>query len=105
NYQLQAGDRLFLQSRLVPADQAAPPKEPARPAEEKAQEMWASKLFEETSWDFGNCKRGDTLKHRFKITNIYQVPIELTSVRVGCGAVTCSLSRHTLQPRETGYLE
>jgi hypothetical protein len=66
---------------------------------------WANKLFEETVKDFGDCKRGEQLKYRFKMTNIYQVPLEVTHVRVSCECVTCSPGKKVLQPNETGYLE
>jgi hypothetical protein len=68
------------------------------------QTEWANKLFEETSKDFGTCPRGAQLKHSFKITNIYKVPLEFTDVKVGCGCVTYTLSQKVLQPNEVGYL-
>lgn len=66
---------------------------------------WANKLFDETTKDFGNCPAGQILKHRFKITNIYNVPLEIIHVRVLSSCVAYSDSPKTLQPRETAYLE
>jgi RNA polymerase sigma factor (sigma-70 family) len=66
---------------------------------------WADKLFAETSKDFGICERGTQLKHRFKITNRYAVPLDITHVRASCGCLTYTLSRTSLRPRESGYLE
>jgi RNA polymerase sigma factor (sigma-70 family) len=85
------------------------PAEPLRGGNSERAEptraSWANKLFEETSWDFGTCLRGEKLRHRFKIVNIYATPIEVTQVRSSCGCVTATMDFRTLQPNETSYLE
>lgn len=66
---------------------------------------WANKLFSnEVSHDFGVVPRGAQLKHSFKLTNIYKVPLDITNVRVSCGCVTAKESAKTLQPGETGTI-
>jgi hypothetical protein len=71
-----------------------------------AQTAWANKLFgNETSHDFGIVARGAQLKHSFKMTNIYKVPLEITQTRVSCGCVTVTPSAKVLQPGESGTLE
>lgn len=73
------------------------------PAQNQA---WADKLFKgDTSHDFGTVARGAQLYHRFPITNIWAVPLEIMNVRVSCGCVTATATKQTLQPRETGYLD
>jgi uncharacterized protein DUF1573 len=77
---------------------------------QQGEKEWANKIFgthphyDETRKDFGTCPRGAQLKHSFKITNLYKVPLEITDVQVGCGCVSYALSTKTLQPNETGYL-
>lgn len=67
---------------------------------------WAKKMFSEgLSHDFGSVPRGAQLFHRFKMTNIWAVPIEITQVRASCGCVTATNKVTTLKPRESGYLE
>ena len=67
---------------------------------------WADKMFRGTTvHDFGSVPRGAQLYHRFPMTNIWAVPLELTNVRVSCGCVTAMPSARALQPRESGYLE
>jgi hypothetical protein len=67
---------------------------------------WADKMFKgTTSHDFGGVPRGAQLYHRFPMTNIWAVPIEIMNVRTSCGCVTATPSAKILQPRETGYLE
>jgi hypothetical protein len=67
---------------------------------------WADKLFGgETTYDFGTVARGAQLKHTFKLTNIYKVPLDITDVRVTCGCVKPELSVKTLQPNETAMLD
>jgi hypothetical protein len=66
---------------------------------------WANKLFKETSKDFGHCTGDQMLIHRFEMTNLYAVPIEVTGVNASCGCVTWTLGKQVLQPRENDYLE
>ena len=67
---------------------------------------WANKLFkDEITHDFGIVARGAQLYHRFAITNIYAVPLEITNVRVSCGCVAGKPVPNILKPRESGYVE
>jgi hypothetical protein len=67
---------------------------------------WADKLFSgETTHDFGTVVRGAQLKHNFKMTNIYKVPLDITDVRVSCGCLKAEASVKTLQPNETTTLK
>jgi len=66
---------------------------------------WADKLFTQRSKDFGTCKPGEKLRHRFEMMNCWSVPLDISVSRVSSVCVTYSLSHKTLQPRETGYLE
>src|SRR5215218_8047475 len=66
---------------------------------------WADKLFSnELTHDFGVVPRGAQLKHSFKITNIYKVPLEITDVRVSCGCLKAEPSSKVIQPNETATL-
>jgi hypothetical protein len=73
---------------------------------------WAGKLFTKdgvahTSHDFGTVPRGTILTHKFTLTNIYAVPLQVTQVRVSCGCTTCVTPVPTppIQPRESFTLE
>jgi len=68
-------------------------------------EAWANKLFPETSKDFGDCGPGAVLQHRFKITNIYNVPMEITKMGASAMGVTMTLARDILAPRAETYLD
>src|SRR5262249_1560000 len=71
-----------------------------------AQNRWADKMFKAgTTHDFGNVARGAQLFHRFQVTNIYAVPLDLMSTRASCGCVTITPSARTLKPRETGTID
>ncbi len=102
--EIKAGDKVASELPLAETpEKSAPPSD-----EESATDLprsWANKLFEETSKDFGSCKRGEQLKHRFKITNVYKVPLDITHVRVSSGNLRYLLSHETLGPKETGYLD
>jgi hypothetical protein len=67
---------------------------------------WANKLFKNnTTHDFGTVPHGAQLLHRFPITNIYAVPLEISQVRVSCGCVSAAPSKKVLQSRETGSID
>jgi hypothetical protein len=67
---------------------------------------WAEKMFKDgMSRDFGNVPRGAQLFHRFSITNIYAVRMEVTGLASGCGCVTAVASKRVLEPRETAHID
>src|SRR5262249_41644215 len=66
---------------------------------------WAEKLFDETRKDFGPCDGGTVLTHRFKITNVYSVPLEIINVRTSAACVTWRAGQTTLPPGGKTYLE
>jgi hypothetical protein len=77
------------------------------PAPANAQ-AWADKMFgdkENLVHDFKSVARGAQLFHRFKITNIYAVPMEITNWRSSCTCGTVNFTKKTLQPREEGFIE
>ncbi len=66
---------------------------------------WAEKFFKESlTHEFGSVPRGTQLYYRFKIKNIYAVPLEM-SARVGCNCVTVTPLSQVLQPRQEGALD
>jgi hypothetical protein len=71
-----------------------------------AAQGWAEKMFKDgMAHDFGSVPRGAQLVHRFAITNIYAVRMDITSIVPGCGCVTATASKRVLEPRETGYID
>lgn len=71
-----------------------------------AQSPWAEKMFKDgLSHDFGSVPRGAQLSHRFVITNIYAVRMEITSLKSGCGCVTATRSKTVLEPRESTTID
>jgi len=72
----------------------------------QAQQPWAEKLFKDgVAHDFGTVSRGSQLLHRFTITNIYAVKMQLTDIRVSCGCATVTPSSKTIEPRGTATLD
>jgi len=67
---------------------------------------WAEKMFKDgLAHDFGSVPRGAQLFHRFVITNIYAVRMEITGVRSGCGCVTASAAKRVLEPHEATTID
>ncbi len=67
---------------------------------------WAEKMFiQGTSHDFGIVPKGAQLLHRFSITNIYAVRMEIVQVQSGCGCVSAVASKRFLEPRETATID
>src|SRR5436190_1999692 len=59
---------------------------PSAPAQ-----SWAEKMFKDgTNHDFGSVPRGGVLFHRFVMTNIYAVPLDITSMTVPRGQTPTS---------------
>ncbi len=90
---------------LAPAQappQPLPDQSPATP--------WAAKVFRDAAGnippghDFGTVPKGAQLLHRFPMTNIYAVPLQIVT-RVSCDCVSVTPSPQTLQPRESGTLD
>jgi hypothetical protein len=70
-----------------------------------AQGSWADKLFKDgTTHDFGSVPRGTQLYKRFKLTNIYAVPLEISAKR-GCTCLTITPERQVLQPRQDAFID
>lgn len=71
---------------------------------------WAGKVFRDSTGnvpsghDFGTVPKGAQLLHRFPMTNIYAVPLQIVT-RVSCDCVSVTASPQVLQPRETGSLD
>jgi hypothetical protein len=71
-----------------------------------AQAPWAEKMFKDgLNHDFGSVPRGAQLSHRFVISNIYAVRMEITSVKSGCGCVTATPVKRVLEPRESTTID
>jgi hypothetical protein len=67
---------------------------------------WADKLFKGSlSHDFGNVPRGAKLSHRFAMTNIYAVDLEIVDVRVSCGCASAVPAVKVLKSRQTSYID
>ncbi len=70
-----------------------------------AQVGWAEKMLKETSHDWGTVPRGGKLVHRFAVTNIYAVRMEIVQLTSGCGCVSASAPKRVLEPRESTFIE
>ena len=74
-------------------------------APNSSQDGWANKLFTETTKDFGNCGAGAILEHRFKIRNVYNVPLEIIQTGASSSGVTLTMARNDLAPKAETYLD
>lgn len=78
----------------------------AIPTASASAQGWAEKLFKDgLTYDFGTRPRGAQLIHRFPITNIYAVRLEITNIKSGCGCATATAEKRILEPRETSFIE
>jgi RNA polymerase sigma factor (sigma-70 family) len=98
-----------VQARLDKARAALHPdsnEEPAVAAPGQQPAAWAEKMFQGTlTHDFGSVPRGAQLFHRFTITNIYAVRMEITGVRSSCGCVSATAAQRVLKPHESTTIE
>jgi hypothetical protein len=74
---------------------------------------WANKFFtgkEETPppaiiHDFGTMPKGTVRTHRFTMTNIYAVPMQLMEPKPSCGCVSVLAYTGKMDSKETGYID
>lgn len=72
----------------------------------QAQSAWAEKMFPESrEHNFGSVPKGGVLLHRFKVTNLYAVRMEITNLQSGCGCAEVKAEKRALEPRESTYIE
>lgn len=67
-------------------------------------QAWATKMFKETSHDFGAVARGAKTEFEFEITNIYEEDLHIASVRSSCGCTTPRITKADLKTWEKGTI-
>jgi hypothetical protein len=55
--------------------------------------------------DFGAVPRGTRLFHRFPVTNVHAVPVEITGLRASCGCIQATRAKRILQPGESTTID
>lgn len=65
---------------------------------------WATKMFEVTSHDFRAVARGSKCEYHFEFKNIYKEDVHVASVRSSCGCTTPSVTKSTLETRDTSAI-
>lgn len=73
-------------NKLFVKDIAANPAQPAPPV---------------VAHDFGTVPQGTLCAHKFTVTNIYDVPIQVIDIRRSCGCLEAHPPQKVLQPNET----
>lgn len=71
----------------------------------KADELWAEKMFEKTTHDFGVVARGADSSYRLKLKNLYKETVHIAEVRTTCGCSAGKPSQETLASLEEAYVE
>ncbi len=61
--------------------------------------------FEETTFDFGQIKQGETVTHKFKFTNTGANPLVLENVKPSCGCTAINWPKEPIAPQQTGEIE
>ena len=81
-------------------------------ADDSAPVPWGNKFFAPVDappvivHDFGNVPWGTTLTHRFVMTNIYKVPMQIVEdPKVSCGCTRIVRYTQKLESRETGFID
>lgn len=65
---------------------------------------WATKMFENTSHDFGALARGTKAQAQFKLKNIYEEDVHISGVRSSCGCTTPQIAKTDLKTFESGEI-
>ncbi len=98
-----------------PTTRPAPPAPAAAAAQPSTQAPWANKFFlpdiannrEQAApalitHNFGEVPHGTLCVHKFTVTNIYDVPMQITDVRLTCSCLDYVPMTKELAPNETG---
>ena len=62
------------------------------------------KLFEVTTHDFGDVRKGEIPEYRFKFVNRLNEPLHIRSVKSSCGCTKATASQETFQPGQQGEI-
>ena len=65
---------------------------------------WARKMFNKTSYDFGNVARGSQAEFAFQLTNSYVEDVHIASVESNCGCTSSKPSTPTLKTWDQGQI-
>ena len=60
--------------------------------------------FEDTLYNFGRVKVGDSVTHSFKFTNTGKIPLLVAKVEVTCGCTVASFSKDPVLPGKEGEI-
>ena len=60
--------------------------------------------FEEESYDFGDIKQGDIVKHAFKFKNVGETDLVITKIDVTCGCTTPNWTKEPIGVGEEGEI-
>lgn len=64
----------------------------------------AKMTFEETTFDFGQVKEGDIVKHTYKFMNTGKVPLVISDARSTCGCTVPTWPDQPIAPGEGGEI-
>ncbi len=67
--------------------------------------MQEPKISDPYSWDFGQVREGEILKHDFTLKNESEKPLAIKDVNTSCGCTASKAGKKTLLPRETTDIE
>ena len=82
-----------------------PKSEKATPSNENKEAANAVFEFEETEWDFGEVKEGETVTHVFTFKNVGETPLVIQSARASCGCTVPEWTKDPIPVNETGKVE
>lgn len=60
--------------------------------------------FEQTEYDFGTIKQGETVEHTFEFTNTGSTPLIIESATATCGCTAPDWTRTPVAPGEKGFV-
>ncbi|AKD02893.1 DUF1573 domain-containing protein [Pontibacter korlensis] len=61
--------------------------------------------FQQTEYDFGSIKQGETVEHTFEFTNTGSTPLVIESATATCGCTAPDWTRKPVAPGEKGFVQ
>ena len=88
------------------ADHAAPTLEQQRDQsiEEAQSKPLTNLVLSENTFNFGDIKKGESVEHKYQVTNTGTNPLIISSVKPGCGCTAPDYTKDPIMPGKTGTI-
>ena len=88
----------------TPAPAVTPATGEATPAPVASNQPLTTIALAQSTYDFGNIKKGDKVNHVYEITNTGKNPLVISEVKPGCGCTAPEFTKEPILPGKKGKI-